>query len=90
MAVTVSGGTAFGCGTLKARAKSTAASRKFIATPASSTRKRTQTGLRLKAPAMALSTAASERPRCRIFSASDSPSSPSIFTKPPSGIQLSE
>ena len=61
-----------------------------MTTPASRTAIRTPIGLRLKAPSMALSTAASERPRSRIFSASLSPSSPSIFTKPPSGIQFSE
>ncbi len=59
-----------------------------MATPASRTARRIQIGLRLKAPSMARSTADSERPCLRIRSASVSPSSPSIFTKPPSGIQL--
>ena len=61
-----------------------------MATPATRTARRTQIGLRLNAPAIALSTAASESPRRRSLSASDSPSSPSIFTKPPRGIQLTE
>ncbi len=78
--VTVKGPTSAGAGRLRAAAKSTMARRKFIATPAARTTIRIQMGLRLKAPAMARSMAASLMPRSRMRSASISPSSPSIFT----------
>ena len=77
-----------GCGSAAAHEKASPARMKFIATPARSTPIRIQIGLRLKAPAMAWSISASVRPPSRSRRISTSPSSPSIRTKPPSGIQF--
>ena len=86
--MTVSGPWPMSAGRLRATAKSAAARTKFIATPASRTPIRIQIGLRLNAPAMACSTSSSVRPFSRRRRTSTSPSSPSMRTNPPSGIQL--
>ena len=59
-----------------------------MSTPATSTATRTQIGRRLNAPAMAASTCSSSSPFSRSRRISMSPSSPSMRTKPPRGIQL--